>query len=206
VRAISAIIKPFKLDEVKEALDGIGIVGMTVIEVRGFGRQKGHHELHRAEYTVDFLPKVMMVVLVRDGDAEHVMETISLAARTGSIGDGIIWSDYFEEYRTIRTDERHREASSLKGAEPPQLLEVIERLERRLWDVEKAMRDSPYWVRIRRADLIGLLACSGLIAGAIVMGHFYVGDDRAFRAVTYAVLLGVFGVFLGRVVWRVIGR
>src|SRR5215469_16716726 len=92
MKKIEAIIKPFKLDEVKEALTGIGVIGMTVSEVRGFGRQKGHTELYRGgEYTVDFLPKMMVEVVVPDEIAQKVVDVISGAAKTGNIGDGKIF-------------------------------------------------------------------------------------------------------------------
>ena len=111
MRKIEAIIKPFKLDEVKEALHGIGIQGMTVTEVKGFGRQKGHTELYRgAEYVVDFLPKVKLEVVVEDGLAERVVEAIAHAAQTGRIGDGKIFVSSIEEALRIRTGERGSDA------------------------------------------------------------------------------------------------
>lgn len=111
MKKIEAIIKPFKLDEVKEALNGLGIQGMTVTEVRGFGRQKGHTELYRgAEYVVDFLPKVKIEVAVAEEMVPHVIETITNAARTGKIGDGKIFVLPIEETVRIRTGERGKEA------------------------------------------------------------------------------------------------
>ena len=106
MKLIKAIIKPFKLEEVKEALSEIGIEGMTVTEVKGFGRQKGHTEIYRgSEYTVDFLPKVMVEVAVGDELAGKVVETIKNAAQTGKIGDGKIFVLPIEEAVRIRTDE-----------------------------------------------------------------------------------------------------
>ncbi len=106
MKKIEAIIKPFKLDEVKEALQGIGIQGMTVTEVKGFGRQKGHTELYRgAEYKVDFLPKIQLEVVVSDADAPKVLETIQKTASTGKIGDGKIFVSNVEEVIRIRTGE-----------------------------------------------------------------------------------------------------
>ena len=107
MKLISAIIKPFKLEEVKEALAEIGIEGMTVTEVKGFGRQKGHTEIYRgSEYTVDFLPKVKIEIAVADDVAEKAVETIVNAAKTGKIGDGKIFVLPVEEAVRIRTDER----------------------------------------------------------------------------------------------------
>ena len=107
MKMITAIIKPFKLEEVKEALAGIGIEGMTVTEVKGFGRQKGHTEIYRgSEYTVDFLPKVKLEVAVRDDLTTKVVETIVKNARTGKIGDGKVFVLPVEEIIRIRTDER----------------------------------------------------------------------------------------------------
>ena len=107
MKKIEAIIKPFKLDEVKEALTKQGIQGMTISEVKGFGRQKGHTELYRgAEYVVDFLPKVKMEILVEDDRAGLVVDTILEAARTGRIGDGKIFILPMEEAVRIRTGER----------------------------------------------------------------------------------------------------
>ena len=107
MKKIEAIIKPFKLDEVKEALQEIGIQGLTVIEAKGFGRQKGHTELYRgAEYVVDFLPKVMITIVVEDSMAERVIEAITNAARTGRIGDGKIFISTIDEVIRIRTGEK----------------------------------------------------------------------------------------------------
>jgi nitrogen regulatory protein P-II 1 len=106
VKKIEAIIKPFKLDEVREALSEIGVTGLTVTEVKGFGRQKGHTELYRgAEYVVDFLPKVKLEVVVADTLVERVMEAIVNAARTGKIGDGKIFVTAVEQVVRIRTGE-----------------------------------------------------------------------------------------------------
>ena len=111
VKKIEAIIKPFKLDEVKEALHEIGVSGITVTEAKGFGRQKGHTELYRgAEYVVDFLPKVKLEVVVEDGLAERVVEAIAAAAQTGRIGDGKIFISSIEEAIRIRTGETGADA------------------------------------------------------------------------------------------------
>ena len=107
MKKIEAIIKPFKLDDVKEALTGAGIIGMTVSEVRGFGRQKGHTEMYRGgEYTVDFLPKIKVEIVVRDALADKVVSLVTGAARTGSIGDGKVFVEPLEEAFRIRTGER----------------------------------------------------------------------------------------------------
>lgn len=106
MKIVTAIIKPFKLDEVREALSDIGVQGMTVTEVKGFGRQKGHTELYRgAEYIVDFLPKIRIEVAVSEALAEHVVEAIETAARTGKIGDGKIFVSAVEQVIRIRTGE-----------------------------------------------------------------------------------------------------
>jgi nitrogen regulatory protein P-II 1 len=111
MRKIEAVIKPFKLDEVKEALHGIGIQGMTVTEVRGFGRQKGHTELYRgAEYVVDFLPKIKLEIAVKDDMVDKVIDAIVSAANTGRIGDGKIFVLPMDEVIRIRTGERGPEA------------------------------------------------------------------------------------------------
>lgn len=111
MKKIEAIIKPFKLDEVKEALNNLGIQGMTVTEVKGFGRQKGHTELYRgAEYVVDFLPKVKIEVGVSEDMVAKVVDTITEAARTGKIGDGKIFVLPIEDTVRIRTGERGKEA------------------------------------------------------------------------------------------------
>ena len=107
MKLIIAIIKPFKLEEVKEALAGIGIEGMTVTEVKGFGRQKGHTEIYRgSEYTVDFLPKVKIEIVVTSEVATQTVETIVKAAKTGKIGDGKVFVLTLEDAVRIRTDER----------------------------------------------------------------------------------------------------
>jgi len=106
MKKVEAIIKPFKLDDVKEALTAIGVIGMTVTEVRGFGRQKGHTELYRgSEYTVDFLPKVKIEVVVADPLVDKVVATITGAAKTGSIGDGKVFVLPINESVRIRTGE-----------------------------------------------------------------------------------------------------
>ncbi|MCW8935992.1 MAG: P-II family nitrogen regulator [Gammaproteobacteria bacterium] len=111
MKLISAIIKPFKLDDVREALSEIGVQGITVTEVKGFGRQKGHTELYRgAEYVVDFLPKVKLDVAVDDGIVEQVIESIRNAANTGKIGDGKIFISPIEQVIRIRTGESGPEA------------------------------------------------------------------------------------------------
>jgi nitrogen regulatory protein P-II 1 len=106
MKKIEAIIKPFKLDEVREALSEIGVTGLTVTEVKGFGRQKGHTELYRgAEYVVDFLPKVKLEVVIADSLLDRAMEAIVTAARTGKIGDGKIFVSPVEQVVRIRTGE-----------------------------------------------------------------------------------------------------
>jgi nitrogen regulatory protein P-II 1 len=106
MKKIEAIIKPFKLDDVKEALTELGIIGMTVTEVRGFGRQKGHTELYRgSEYTIDFLPKVKVELVVPDNLVDKVVATVAAAARTGSIGDGKVFVLPMGEAIRIRTGE-----------------------------------------------------------------------------------------------------
>lgn len=111
MKMITAIIKPFKLDEVREALSSVGVTGVTVTEVKGFGRQKGHTELYRgAEYVVDFLPKTKIEAAVDDSIVERVIETIVAAARTGKIGDGKIFVSTLEEVVRIRTGETGTEA------------------------------------------------------------------------------------------------
>ncbi len=106
MKKIEAIIKPFKLDEVREALSGIGVAGLTVTEVKGFGRQKGHTELYRgAEYVVDFLPKIKLEIVVADNLAEAAVDAIINAARTGKIGDGKIFITNVEQVVRIRTGE-----------------------------------------------------------------------------------------------------
>ncbi|HVJ77116.1 MAG TPA: P-II family nitrogen regulator [Hyphomicrobium sp.] len=111
MKKIEAIIKPFKLDEVKEALQEIGLQGITVIEAKGFGRQKGHTELYRgAEYVVDFLPKVKIEVVLSDDMLDKAVEAIQKAAKTGRIGDGKIFISTIEEAIRIRTGESGRDA------------------------------------------------------------------------------------------------
>jgi nitrogen regulatory protein P-II 1 len=111
MKKIEAIIKPFKLDEVKEALNEIGIQGITVSEVKGFGRQKGHTELYRgAEYVVDFLPKIKMEIVVKEEVVAKVVETIVETAKTGRIGDGKVFVSPVEEVVRIRTGEKGKEA------------------------------------------------------------------------------------------------
>ena len=106
MKKIEAVIKPFKLDEVKEALQDMGVQGMTVLEAKGYGRQKGHTELYRgAEYVVDFLPKLKIEVVVGDGQLEPALEAIQAAARTGRIGDGKIFVSEITEVVRIRTGE-----------------------------------------------------------------------------------------------------
>jgi nitrogen regulatory protein P-II 1 len=106
VKLITAIVKPFKLDDVKTALKDAGVTGMTVTEVQGFGRQSGHTEVYRgAEYTIDFVPKVRIDVLADVADAERVAEVIAAAARTGKIGDGKIWITEVDRVMRIRTGE-----------------------------------------------------------------------------------------------------
>ena len=111
MKKIEAIIKPFKLDDVKEALTGIGVIGMTVSEVRGFGRQKGHTELYRgAEYVVDFLPKTKIEMIVRDDQVDAAVEAIQKAAQSGRIGDGKIFVYPVENIIRIRTGETGEDA------------------------------------------------------------------------------------------------
>ncbi|MGA3085284.1 MAG: P-II family nitrogen regulator [Thermodesulfobacteriota bacterium] len=111
MKKIEAIIKPFKLDEVKDALNDMGIKGMTITEVKGFGRQKGHTEIYRgAEYVIDFLPKVKIELVLEEEQAGKVVEVIQQAARTGKIGDGKIFVLPVEEVIRIRTGEQGKEA------------------------------------------------------------------------------------------------
>ncbi|SBT06352.1 regulatory protein, P-II 2, for nitrogen assimilation by glutamine synthetase, regulates GlnL (NRII) and GlnE (ATase) [Candidatus Accumulibacter aalborgensis] len=111
MKKIEAIIKPFKLDEVREALSEIGVTGLTVTEVKGFGRQKGHTELYRgAEYVVDFLPKVKIEIVVADSSVEGAIDSIVKAARTGKIGDGKIFVTTVEQVVRIRTGETDESA------------------------------------------------------------------------------------------------
>ncbi len=111
MKKIEAVIKPFKLDEVKDKLNEIGIQGITVTEVKGFGRQKGHTELYRgAEYVVDFLPKIKMEIVIADDRLDEVVSTITKAAQTGRIGDGKIFISNLEDTIRIRTAERGEDA------------------------------------------------------------------------------------------------
>ena len=111
MKKIEAIVKPFKLDEVREALSELGVTGLTVTEVKGFGRQKGHTELYRgAEYVVDFLPKVKVEVVIPDSLTERAIESIVKAARTGKIGDGKVWVVPVEDVARVRTGERGPDA------------------------------------------------------------------------------------------------
>ena len=111
MKKIEAIIKPFKLDDVKEALNGIGIKGMTLTEVKGYGRQKGHTEIYRgAEYVIDFLPKLKIEIIVSSEQVEQVIDTIVAAAQTGKIGDGKIFVLPVENVVRVRTGERGQEA------------------------------------------------------------------------------------------------
>ena len=111
MKKIEAIVKPFKLEDVKEALREIGIEGMTVSEVKGFGRQKGHTEIYRgSEYTVDFLPKIKLEIVAADEQVERAVESIVSSAKTGKIGDGKVFVSNIEEAVRIRTDERGEQA------------------------------------------------------------------------------------------------
>jgi len=111
VKKVEAIIKPFKLEDVKEALSNVGVKGLTVSEVKGFGRQKGHKELYRgAEYEIEFLPKLKLEVVVPDADLENVIEAIVSSARTGRLGDGKVFVSSVEEVIRIRTSERGEDA------------------------------------------------------------------------------------------------
>jgi nitrogen regulatory protein P-II 1 len=107
MKLITAVIKPFKLDDVKNALESFGVHGITVTEASGYGRQKGHTEVYRgAEYTVDLVPKVRLEIVVEDGDAEDVIEVITKSAQTGRIGDGKVWSVPVDTIVRVRTGER----------------------------------------------------------------------------------------------------
>ncbi len=111
MKLITAIVKPFKLDDIKTALDGVGAHGITVSETQGYGRQRGHTEVYRgAEYQVDFVPKVRVEVLVDDEDAERVVDAIVTAARTGKIGDGKVWVQTVDTVIRVRTGERGADA------------------------------------------------------------------------------------------------
>jgi nitrogen regulatory protein P-II 1 len=111
VKLVTAVVKPFKLDDVKQALHDLGVAGMTVSEVQGHGRQRGHTEVYRgAEYVIDFVPKVRIEVVVDDADATRVIDAVVRAARTGQIGDGKVWSTDVIDLVRIRTDERGPDA------------------------------------------------------------------------------------------------
>jgi nitrogen regulatory protein P-II 1 len=111
MKLITAVVKPFKLDEIKKALKEAGVTGMTVTEVQGFGRQSGHTEVYRgAEYTIDFVPKVRIEVLADDGDVDRLIEVLSSSARTGKIGDGKVWVTTVERVGRIRTGEQGPDA------------------------------------------------------------------------------------------------
>jgi nitrogen regulatory protein P-II 1 len=111
MKIVTAVIKPFKLDDVKAALEVLGVQGLTVSEVQGFGRQRGHTEVYRgAEYTVDLVPKVRVDVLVDDADAERTVDAVVEAARTGKIGDGKVWVTAVETLVRVRTGERDADA------------------------------------------------------------------------------------------------
>src|SRR5881398_2525203 len=111
MKQITAVVKPFKLDDVKAALEVLGVQGLTVSEVQGFGRQRGHTEVYRgAEYTVDFVPKVKIEVIVADGDVEKLVSAVVEAARTGKIGDGKVWVTSVEGLVRVRTGERDADA------------------------------------------------------------------------------------------------
>ncbi len=111
MKQITAVVKPFKLDDVKAALEVLGVQGLTVSEVQGFGRQRGHTEVYRgAEYTVDFVPKVRIDVIVSDGDVDKMVSAIVEAARTGKIGDGKVWVTTVEALVRVRTGERDADA------------------------------------------------------------------------------------------------
>lgn len=111
MKLITAVVKPYRLDEIKDALQAFGVHGLTVTEASGFGRQRGHTEVYRgAEYTVDLVPKVRIEVLVEDGDAEQLIEVVVKAARTGKIGDGKVWSVAVDTAVRVRTGERGPDA------------------------------------------------------------------------------------------------
>ncbi|MEW6381729.1 MAG: P-II family nitrogen regulator [bacterium] len=111
MKKIEAIIRPFKLDDLKEALDKVGVKGMTVTEVKGYGRQKGHTEMYRGtEYTIEFRPKVKVEIIIQDGKVQEVMAVIAEAAKTGNIGDGKVFVSPIEDVMRIRTRERGEDA------------------------------------------------------------------------------------------------
>lgn len=111
MKLITAVVKPFKLDEIKGALKGAGLAGMTVTEVQGFGRQSGHTEVYRgAEYTIDFVPKVRIDIVAEDADVDRLIDVLAAAARTGKIGDGKVWVTQADEVLRIRTGEKGADA------------------------------------------------------------------------------------------------
>jgi nitrogen regulatory protein P-II 1 len=111
MKLITAVVKPFKLDEIKKALKEAGVTGMTVTEVQGFGRQSGHTEVYRgAEYTIDFVPKVRIELLADDGDVDRLIEVLTSSARTGKIGDGKVWVTPVDQLARIRTGEQGPDA------------------------------------------------------------------------------------------------
>jgi nitrogen regulatory protein P-II 1 len=111
MKLVTAFVKPFKLDDVKNALEGLGVQGMTVSEVQGYGRQRGHTEVYRgAEYTVDFVPKVRIEVLADDADVTRIVDAMVEAAHTGAIGDGKVWTTPVDEVVRVRTGERGADA------------------------------------------------------------------------------------------------
>ena len=111
MKLVTAVIKPFRLSDVKDALDGLGVHGMTVSEVQGYGRQRGHTDVYRgAEYVVEFVPKVRIEVVVDDADADRVVDAVVAAARTGSIGDGKVWTVPADSIIRVRTGERGHDA------------------------------------------------------------------------------------------------
>ena len=111
MKLVTAVVKPFKLQDVKDALEGVGVQGMTVTEAQGYGRQRGHTEVYRgAEYQVDFVPKVRFEVVVDDADVDRAVDAVINAARTGKIGDGKIWVSAVEQLVRVRTSERGVEA------------------------------------------------------------------------------------------------
>lgn len=113
MRLVTAILKPFKLDDVRDVLRGAGVTGMTVSEAQGFGRQRGHTEVYRgAEYQIDFVPKIRLDVIVDDAEVDHVVDLIGTAGRTGRIGDGKIWVTQIDDLIRIRTGERGTDALS----------------------------------------------------------------------------------------------
>ena len=111
MKLVTAVVKPFRVDEVKEALKGLGVSGMTISEVQGFGRQRGHTEVYRgAEYTIDFVPKVKLEIITDDNNVEPVVNAVAEAARTGKIGDGKIWVTAIDNVIRVRTGERGADA------------------------------------------------------------------------------------------------